>query len=82
MYIPCENFALRGRTPFWRINGVDYIVSNLPPAYTHSLFGLRINVITRDLDGTSFQCLLPSENSFSVQLSTIGILTVTEINGI
>ena len=73
----CEIYVFAERVPFWRINGVDYISCNLPPPYMQTPSGLEIQTVTRDMDGTTFQCLLPSQNDLSVQASRIGVLTVT-----
>lgn len=82
--IPCESFAQRTDNPrvtIWRVNGIDYTISDLPPQYTQTFSSLRIDRIARDLDGTSFQCLLPSDDDLSVEESPIGIITVRLTNG-
>ena len=74
--ISCEIFTFEERIPFWRINGIDYTSCNLPPPYMQTSSGLEIGIVTRDMDGTTFQCLLPSQNDLSVQVTSTGRFTV------
>ena len=77
VHISCEIFIFEERVPFWRINGIDYVKCNLPQPYVQTPSGLEIKTVTRDMDGTSFQCLLPSQNDLSIKATRIGVLTVT-----
>ena len=81
IHVSCEIYAFNEQVPFWRINDVDYISCNLPPPYTQTPSGLEIDIATRDMDGTTFQCLLLSQDDLSVQKSHIGVLTVTRGSG-
>ena len=81
--IPCELVfsSIQNRMIFWRINGIDYTINNLPSIYTQTLSGLRIERVTLAMNGTSFQCLLPTDNDLAVQASSIGVLTVIPQTG-
>ena len=78
--ISCEIFAFQDRVVIWRINGVDHTRITFPSQYTQTASGLTINQITRELDGTSYQCLLPLNNDLSVEESNVGFLKVTLSN--
>lgn len=78
--IPCQLHALDA-TPFWKINSTIYYYSDMPPPFEVSTSGREVGITAVDLslNGTSFQCFIPSVNGLIT--SSIGILTVID-NGI
>ena len=74
--IPCRTCQNENRTLLWRINGVDYTESDLPVFYIPSPSGLLIGPVDVSMNGTTFQCILPTENASPMQTSCLGVLTV------
>lgn len=80
--ILCHSFPVQA-TSFWKISGIVYYYSDLPPPFVVSKSGrdIAIPVVDSTLNGTSFQCFVPSSSGVELISSTVGVLTVTE-NGI
>ena len=76
--ILCQSFP--AATPFWKINDTTYYFSDVPPPFEVSNNGREIYIplVTLPLNGTSFQCFVPSSSEAgSLFSSSIGVLTVT-----
>ena len=65
-------------TPFWKINGTTYYYSGVPPPLVVSKSGREIYIplVLLSLNGTSFQCFIPSSSEAGLFSSSIGVLTV------
>ena len=74
VFIPCplSGYIL----PIWKINGYVYEVYQLPDPYTPAYGGIYVTVVSRDLNGTTFQCYTQGENGYKLDVSPLGILTV------
>ena len=77
--IPCH-FHPAYATPFWKINDKVYYFSDVPPPFIASSSGRDISIplVDSSLNGTSFQCFVPSSSGNDLMGSSVGILTVTE----
>lgn len=78
MIIPC-NLARLGIGVFWRINQTLFHINNLPRLYRVDGFSsLRIPEVSRDLNGTIFQCIAidASTNPVTIHNGTITELIV------
>ena len=80
--IRCQSYPVQ-TTPFWKVNGTIYYYSDVPPPFEVSKSGreLKIPLVVLSLNGTSFQCFIPSSSGDGLFSSSIGVLTVTD-NGI
>lgn len=78
VYIPCPFAGKYAQT--WEINGVLYDQSNLPSNFRLYAYGLLINKIEADLDGTTYRCFYPQEDGTnqSSSLGTLGVVTEYE----
>ena len=78
--IPCQSY-LSQATPFWKINSTIYYYSDVPPPFKASNSGRQILIPVLDsiLNGTSFQCFIPSSTRDELIGSTVGVITVTKI---
>ena len=77
--ILCQSFPAQA-TPFWKVNGTTYYFSDVPPPFEVSNSGREIYIplVTLSLNGTSFQCFIPSSSEAGGLFnSSIGVLTVT-----
>ena len=78
-YVPilCQLFLAQA-TPFWKINGITYYYSNVPPPFVVSKSGREIYIplVVLSLNGTSFQCFTPASSGGGLFSSSIGVLTV------
>ena len=74
--ILCQSYPIQA-TPFWKINGTIYYYSDVPPPLVASRSGreIIIPVVELTLNGTSFQCFIPSSSGDELSSST-GVLTV------
>ena len=61
----------------WKINDHYYELNQLPKIYKPAYGGLRIQIVRRELNGTTFQCYTQSDNEQIAVASSIGVLTVT-----
>ena len=70
--IPC-NLGRRGAKPFWIIDEFVYELFSIPYAFrpdvnpplipvANTYSSLRIPLVTRDFNGTTFQCAINTEN--------------------
>lgn len=77
VFIPCPFSG--PHTPVWKINNIYYQISELP---THSVevvpfaFGLLIPIVKSKMNGTTFQCFVPSGHPYTLHPSSIGRLLV------
>lgn len=80
--IPCQSHRVQA-TPFWKINDTIYYYSDVPPPFIASRNGrdIIIPVVGSTLNGTSFQCFVPSSSGYGLISSSTGLLTVIT-NGI
>ena len=80
--ILCQSYSVQA-TPFWKINNTIYYYSDVPPPFRASKNGRDIvtPIVDSTLNGTSFQCFIPSSSGDDLISSSIGVLIVTE-NGI
>ena len=62
----------------WVINGTHYEAFNLPENMFPVSFGLLLSYVESNLNGTTFQCIVPSDSGMVYSKSTIGTLTVEE----
>ena len=74
VFIPCPLSGLV--LPIWKINGYFYELYQLPEQYTPAYGGVYIQIISRQLNGTTFQCFTQNGNAYILEASSIGILTV------
>ena len=76
--ILCQSFPVQA-TPFWKINSTIYYYSDVPPPFVVSNSGREIYIplVVLSLNGTSFQCFIPSSSEAGLFSSSIGVLTVT-----
>lgn len=77
VYIPCPfpgSFS-----PIWIISGMHYEAFNLPENMYSVSFGLLIKYVTKEMDGKTFQCILQADVENGFYSSSIGILTVEEL---
>ena len=67
-------------TPFWEINDKVYYFSDVPPPLMTSSNGrdIFIPIVDTSLNGTSFQCFVPSSSGNDLIGSSVGVLTVIE----
>ena len=77
IHIPCQSYPPQA-TPFWKINGTIYYYSDVPPPFVVSKSGreITIPVVDSTLNGTSFQCFIPSSTGDELIVSTVGVITV------
>ena len=77
--IPC-GLNTGQATPFWKINSSFYYPSDVPPPFIASLGGriISIPVIYLCMNGTSFQCFVPTSSGRGLISSSTGTLTVRE----
>lgn len=80
VYVPCP-FA-GPYSPSWKINNIVYEAFNLPERFIPASYGLLITVIEKDMDGTTFQCLVYTGVNYTIQYSSIGKLTVVKTKDI
>lgn len=75
--ILCQLFRAQA-TPFWKINGNTYYYSDVPQPFVVSKSGREVYIplAVLSLNGTSFQCFIPSSSGSGLFSSSIGILTV------
>ena len=81
--ILCQSYPVQ-TTPFWKINGTVYYYSDIPPLFVASRSGREIIILMvgLTLNGTSFQCFIPSLSGGGYLISSsTGVLTVIA-NGI
>ena len=78
--IPCLASHEPQATPFWKINDTIYYYSDVPWPLISSPDGTTITIPVVDLsmNGTSFQCFIPTSSGDGLISSSVGILTVTE----
>ena len=76
VFIPCPFSGLH--FPLWIINDVSYEIFHVPQGYIPSPYGLLIPILSKKLNGTTFQCRRFREkgNNISQDTSTIGTLIV------
>ena len=74
VFVPCPLSGLV--LPVWNINGYFYDLYQLPEQYTPAYGGIYIQVVSRELNGTKFQCYTLSESGYILAASSVGILTV------
>ena len=75
VFIPCNTVGLY--LPFWKISGLVYDLFSLPNAYlAQPPHGLMINVVTQQMNGTTFQCYHSGRNGFGIKESSVGVITV------
>ena len=79
-------YSLRELVPFWSINGVTYLPSNLPADHWVNSSGLVVRAQVEN-NRTSFQCqfniFLSSINGFvTINSSPLAYLTVTRPTGV
>ena len=65
-------------TPFWKIDETVYYFSDLPPLFraSHSGREIIIPVVDISMNGTSFQCFIPTSSGNGLVSSSTGALTV------
>ena len=75
--IPC-GLGTGPATPFWKINGFLYYPSDVPLPFIASLGGrfISIPVVYLSMNGTSFQCFIPTYSGHGLMSSSTGTLTV------
>ena len=78
--IPCLATHEPQATPFWKINDTIYYYSDVPWPLISSPDGTTITIPVVDLfmNGTSFQCFIPTSSGDGLISSSVGTLTVTE----
>ena len=74
VYIPCPFPG--SASPIWLINGIYYEAFHLPENMVSVSFGLLITVVTVEMDGKTFQCMVSTGVDFEFYKSTVGRLTV------
>ena len=64
-------------TPFWKINETVHYFSDLPRLFmvSHSGREIIIPVIDISMNGTSFQCFIPTSSGNGLVSSSTGTLT-------
>ena len=78
--IPCLVFGQLQATPFWKINDKIYYYSDLPlPLRSVNGKHVTISTIDSSLNGTTFQCFVPS--SSGIVLTTNFIVVIVRLNG-
>ena len=75
-FIACKTCENESRSLIWQINGTNYTELDLPVFYIPSPSGLFIDHVDLSMNGTTFQCILPTENDSIMQISSLGVLTV------
>ena len=75
--VSCQSYPLQA-TPFWKINNTTYYFSDVPLPFVASQSGRSINIPTIDLslNGTFFQCFIPSSSGNDLISSSIGVLLI------
>ena len=75
----CQTYPVDA-TPFWKINGIIYYYSDVPPPFVSSKSGrdIEIPIVDLSLNGSSFQCFIPSSSGSDLISSSIGVLTVLD----
>ena len=77
VFIPCP--YLGPYNPVWTINGIDYEVFSIPNLYKAARYGLLIEMISKEMNGTTFQCHVSTgqvEGNMNLLSSSIGTLIV------
>lgn len=75
VFIPCP---YSGRhNPVWIINSVEYELFNVPHPYEPTPYGLLIPLISKEMNGTTFQCLVSSHDILSSSVGTIIVHTMS-----
>ena len=75
VFIPC---TVPGYIPpIWEINGSVYELFQLPEIFIPAYTGIFIDIVQRNLHGTSFRCYTSTGSGYMVQGSSTGYLTVT-----
>ena len=75
--IPC-GLNTGQATPFWKISGFLYYPSDVPLPFIASQNGrfISIPVVSLSMNGTSFQCFIPTSFGHGLISSSTGTLTV------
>ena len=72
--IPCPFSG--PHVPLWKINDAFYEISMLPADFFPNWHGLLIPIVTRQLNGTTFQCFAPTDSPYQLLSSSEGKLLV------
>ena len=64
--------------PVWAIDGQYYALINVPVQYKPCSYGLLIPLVKKEMNGTTFQCIIPGPVN-QVFSSSIGMLIVRTI---
>ena len=77
--IPCATYSVQA-TPFWKINDIIYYFSDIPHPFTTSQSGrtITIPVVDLSMNGTSFQCFIPTSSGHGLISGSVTTLTVME----
>lgn len=80
VHIPCLLNPQQEAISFWKINDTIYYHMDVPSPFMVVQNGriIEISLVDSFLNGTSFQCFIPSSSGDSLIGSTIGVLTVRE----
>ena len=78
VFISCP--FLGEHSPVWATNGQLYSLLDVPAQYKPCTYGLLIPLVMKEINGTTFQCIVPTkQKEISLLSSSVGMLFVSTI---